>query len=370
MNFLLTKLPIQVTKNQALDLFQLLADVNRNMGRVSSELSHSILQNRILNLMLLKESVHSNRIEGIQITFMDMLEERVNQHLKLEKRHVQNYQATLQWGSSMIAAGYPVTTDLIKELHIALMGNARETIASSGEYRKIQNFIGSNKKLKDAVYTPVSADKINVYMENLDFFINGIPHSSFRTLNDKEGFILDETCDPIIKAAIVHAQFESIHPFFDGNGRVGRILIALGTIQEGIPIVLLSDELDKGRAHYFDLLNGIRRDNPDWYAWIKFFLTACGRVASSLLCKLKTAEELAFQGLDQCNLESERDIWLYTFSDPYTTEISIAKGLHISTETARKGLRSLADLGLLYADGNATQSKTYYNYDVTRIFND
>ena len=368
----IAKLPIVVSTEKALEIFQLLADVNRKIGRMKSEFSHSVVNDSVVNMFSLKESVQSTRIEGTQVTFTDMVEERGEKNPSWERIEVLNYQEALRQGASSIKTGYPISTRLIKELHRTLMENARGSNASGGEFRKIQNFIGPSNRIEDAVYIPIGANEIDEYMENLDFFMNGIPHSSFRKFNKTDGFVFDEECDPIIKAAVMHAQFESIHPFLDGNGRLGRILIALIAIKEDlvdVPVFFVSEELEKERARYYAMLNGVRGDNPDWYSWIKFFITACGRMADSLLSKLKAVEELASNGLKKCTLESEKNIWLYTFSDPYTTAARVAENLHLAPGTARKGLKALSDAGLLYTDETAIRNKKYRNYDLMRILN-
>ena len=368
----IAKLPITVPNDKALEIFQLLAEVNKKIGRMKSEFNHSVVNDSVVNMFSLKESVQSTRIEGTQVTFTDMVEERGNKNPSWENIEVLNYQEALQQGASSIKTGYPISTRLIKELHRTLMENARGSNASGGEFRKIQNFIGPSNRIEDAVYIPIGANEIDEYMENLDFFMNGIPHSSFRKFNKTDGFVFDEECDPIIKAAVMHAQFESIHPFLDGNGRLGRILIALIAIKEDlvdVPVFFVSEELEKERARYYAMLNGVRGDNPDWYSWIKFFITACGRMADSLLSKLKAVEELASNGLKKCSLESEKNIWLYTFSDPYTTAARVAENLHLAPGTARKGLKALSDAGLLYTDETAIRNRKYRNYDLMRILN-
>ena len=367
-----SKLPIMIPNEHALVIYKLLAEVNYKVGYASGQYNRSFMKKYIENLFYLKESIHSTRIEGTQVTFTDMVEERGEKNPSWERIEVLNYQEALRQGASSIKTGYPISTRLIKELHRTLMGNARGSNASGGEFRKIQNFIGPSNRIEDAVYIPIAANEIDEYMENLNFYMNGVPNSSFRKFNKTDGFVFDEECDPIIKAAVMHVQFESIHPFLDGNGRLGRILIALIAIKEDlvdVPVFFVSEELEKERARYYAMLNGVRGDNPDWYSWIKFFITACGRMADSLLSKLKAVEELASNGLKKCSLESEKNIWLYTFSDPYTTAARVAENLHLAPGTARKGLKALSDAGLLYTDETAIRNRKYRNYDLMRILN-
>ena len=366
------KLPIVLPVEKAMEIYQLLAKVNMVIGSMKSEFRHAIVNDSIVSMFSLNESVQSTRIEGTQVTFNDMIENTETKNPSWEQIEVMNYQEALHQGVDLIKNGYPISTRLIKELHKTLMKNARGTNSAGGEFRKIQNFIGPDNKIEHAVYIPVSAGDIDDYMENLEFFINGKAHSSFRRFNKTDGIVFDENSDPIIKSAILHAQFESIHPFLDGNGRLGRILIALFAVKENLveyPVFLVSEELEKERARYYDLLNGIRGNNPDWFAWIKFFILACERMANSLLKKLNESEDLARNGLDICNLESEKKIWLCTFSEPITTATRISKKLNISPSTARKGLNKLVELGLLYSSEEIKRNKKYHNYDLLRILN-
>ena len=119
-----------------------------------------------------------------------------------------------------------------------------------------------------------------------------IHHS--KKYNGSEGVVLDEKIELLIKMAIMHAQFESVPPFCDGNGRLGRILIVLMAMSYDLvdfPVFLVSEELAKERARYYALLNGIRGDNPDWYLWINFFLECCERMTSKQIEKMKNAEQ-------------------------------------------------------------------------------
>lgn len=142
--------------------------------------------------------------------------------------------------------------------------------------------------------------------------MNGEVHSSFKKFNGSEGVVLDEKIEQLIKMAIMHAQFESIHLFCDCNGRLGRILIALMAMSYDLVdfpvflVFLVSEELAKERARYYALLNGIRGDNPDWYLWIKFFLECCERMMSKLIEKMKNAEQLAKECLSKCRLDTEK----------------------------------------------------------------
>lgn len=371
----LKKLPISLTTDAALKIFTILPNISNKLGRLEEKFKYSIVSDGLIQILSLRESVESTRIEGTQVTFSDMIEEKNDKHPRWEIQEVSNYQKALILGYERIQNGYPISTRLFKELHQTLMENASGSTQAAGHFRKIQNFIGPTKRIEDASYIPVSADKINEYMENLEYFMNGHPYGEKLTvshLNDAE-YIFDENSDPLIKAAIIHAQFESIHPFLDGNGRLGRILIVLYLLQSKLirkPIFFVSEELEKERARYYKLLNGVRGNQPDWGKWILFFLNACDRMAERIHNKLDRAEQLARKGLSLCETESERKVWLYTFSNPFTTVAEVYNHLQISPNTARKALNSLDEKELLFADTDVKRNKKYRNYDLMRILTD
>lgn len=367
------KLPIAVSIKEALEIANISAEVNYKIGKINSEFKHSIVHYSLIQILSLNESVQSTRIEGTQVTFTDMVEEKNDKNPRWEVIEVNNYQQALSEGVARIHQGYPISTRLIKDLHLIMMQGARGSVQSSGDYRKIQNFIGPTNKLEDAVYIPIAANEINDYMENLEFFINGEKHSSFEQITDEEKYVYEEKEQSLIKTAILHAQFESIHPFLDGNGRLGRILIVLNLIKDNLiadPVFFVSEELEKEKARYYDLLNGVRGKNPDWASWIKFFLTACNRMADNLINKFNNADALAAKGTEKLTLDSEKKVWIYSFSDPFATTQSVSAGTGLSTATARNALNSLVEKGLLYTDKQSKRNKKYRNYDLMRILRD
>jgi len=369
------KLPISLSTDAALKVFTILPKISNKLGRLEEKFKYSIVSEGLIQILSLSESVESTRIEGTQVTFLDMVEEKNEKHPRWEIQEVSNYQKALILGYERIQNGYPISTRLFKELHQTLMENARDSTQAAGQFRKIQNFIGPTNRMEDASYIPISADKINEYMENLEYFMNGHPYGNklpVSHLNHAE-YIFDEYSDPLIKTAIIHAQFESIHPFLDGNGRLGRILIVLYLLQSKLitkPIFFVSEELEKERARYYKLLNGVRGNQPDWGKWILFFLNACDRMAERIHNKLNRAEKLARRGLSLCETESEKKVWLYTFSNPFTTVAEVYHHIGISPNTARKALNSLDGKELLFADPDVKRNKKYRNYDLMRILTD
>ena len=363
-------LPPSMSIKEAVILLQKLAKVNMIIGSMKSEFGHSLVGDSLVSLFSLSESVQSTRIEGTQVTFYDMFEKTSNRQKEWEKQEVLNYQEALKHGLLLIENGMPFSTRLIKELHRILMTNARGTNSAGGEYRRIQNFIGPDSKIEHAVYIPVEAQTISEYMENLEFFVNGVHHSSFTQIDDNDLFTIDENADPLLKIAIMHAQFESIHPFLDGNGRLGRILIALMAVKYGlvnVPVFLVSEELEKERSRYYDLLNGIRGEEPDWFAWLSFFIDFCGRMSEQLVKKMQTSSQLAEHGLKKIKLDSERKTWLLSFKCPRLTVKDVVQACKMNISTARKALNALVEYDLLFTSKNIKRNKAYINYNLIRL---
>ncbi|MDK3972328.1 Fic family protein [Staphylococcus pseudintermedius] len=367
-------LPPQVTLENALDLYKSVAEINSLIGALNTQINHSLVSTQMIQLLTLSESVQSTRIEGTQVTFLDIIEETPNEQKSTEVTEVLNYKDALDYGVMQIKNGNPITTRLIHELHKILMGrNTRGTTVSSGEFRKIQNFIGPSSNIKDAVYIPVPAHEIDDYMTNWEHYINRVKHPSFNQVL-KEGYtLLDEQSDPLIKTAIMHAQFESIHPYLDGNGRLGRILIVLNMMAESAvnaPIFFVSEELERERLRYYNLLNNVRGSHADWYKWIHFYLRACQRMILNLQTKLENIETLAKEGLKKINQAAGSkimDVWFYTFTTPNVTVKYAAKSLNMSENTARMHLNTLVELGMIDVDHARKRNKVYVNYDLLQI---
>ncbi|ADH03107.1 gp26 [Brochothrix phage BL3] len=367
-------LPPKVSMGNALKLYQKVASIKSKVGRLNSELSHSIINSQLIQIFTLQESVQSTRIEGTQVTFADMVDSVTKKNKPSKVKEVDNYMLALEEGVERIQLGAPITTSMIRDLHDILMDGGRGTTSAKGEFRKIQNFIGPSKKIEEAVYIPIGAHEIGNYMTNLEYYINNTDHNSFEgVLLDDNEIVLDYNADTLIKTAIMHAQFESIHPFLDGNGRMGRILIVLNTMQDKLidkPVFFVSEELEKERLRYYNLLNGTRGESPEWFAWIDFFLDACERMTDVMLQKLDSITDLTEKGLRLINSRNKiNHVWLSTFSAPYITVSDVAEKLNIAQGTARKCLNELVDLGLLDVDNSKRKNKVYVNYDLMRILN-
>lgn len=363
-------LPPVVTQEQAVALFRKLADVNMLLGNMKGEFRHSVVGGSVINLFALYESVESTRIEGTQVTFSDMIDPPPGRRESWERREVVNYQKALRDGLNQIAEGVPFSTRMLLRLHKILMTDARGTRSAGGEFRKIQNFIGPDNKIEHASYIPVGANEIPAYMENLEYYMNGVHHDSFAR-HDGDLYVLDESVSPLLKLAIMHAQFESIHPFLDGNGRLGRILIALMAVKEGIvdkPVFLVSEELERERSRYYDMLNGVRGEDPDWYPWLDFFIGCCGEMARRLLKQMQASIALFESGFRKLERETDKRAWGLSFACPRLAASDVSSALKVSQGTARRSLKSLAEKGLLFTPKDKQRKRAYFNYDLMSLF--
>jgi len=206
-----------------------------------------------------KEAVLSSQIEGTQSSLSDLLlfESEEAPGVPLEDvQEVSNYVSALEHGMKRLREGFPLSLRLICELHEILLSKGRGSRKNPGEFRSSQSWIGGTRP-GNARFVPPPPQEVTPCLDRLEKFLNDEP----------------EKTDPLLKAALAHVQFETIHPFLDGNGRVGRLLITLLLCAEGTlrqPLLYLSLFFKTHRNLYYDLLNQIREDG-DWEAWLLFF---------------------------------------------------------------------------------------------------
>lgn len=363
------KLPITLNESQALLLYKKLASVNKVLGRLETALKSSLINKSILSLLSYNESVQSTRIEGTQVTFHEIMETAKTGAKNWQQNEVFNYKKAIDFGFEQLKERKMViSTRLMKDLHKILMSDeARGTISNGGEFRKVQNFIGPDNNMENASYIPIGANEIGEYMTNLEYFINGTSHPSLELENDEE--VITYNSDTLLRIAVAHAQFESIHPFLDGNGRLGRILIALMAVQEKLldyPVFFVSEELEKERIRYYNALNATRGENADWMPWLNLFLSASEQMANNLLKKIHNADEHAKKGLEICQTEIQKKIWLSTFQLPVATSAQLSEITKHHSSTVKKSLDFLVSKSLLDRDNSAKRNIKYYNYDLLR----
>ena len=238
-----------------------------------------------------KEAVLSSQIEGTQSSLNDLLEHEVEGSIGVpldDVTEVSQYVAALEHGIKRLNDGFPLSNRLIREMHATLLAYGRGSSKQPGEFRRSQNWIGGTR--------PGNA-----------FFVPPPPHLISECMSDLEKFLHDELqpYPTLIKAAFAHVQFETIHPFLDGNGRLGRLLISFILYHDGLisqPLLYLSLYFKEHRSYYYDLLNRVRAEG-DWERWIDFFLEG---VEQTALDAVSRARQLVAQiQQDQARISKE-----------------------------------------------------------------
>ncbi len=216
----------------------------------------------VLYSFVRKEAVLSSMIEGTQSSLADLMLLEVDEEPGTpieDAREVSRYVAALEHGLKRLRGGFPLTLRLLREVHRVLLGTSRGGTATPGEFRRSQAWIGGTRP-GNAVFVPPPPNEIADCLTPLERFLHDEPHVT----------------PPLVKAALAHVQFETIHPFLDGNGRVGRLLIALQFAHDGLlrqPLLYISLHFKEHRKTYYDLLNRVR-EVGDWEAWLEFFAEA------------------------------------------------------------------------------------------------
>lgn len=278
-------IPSKINYNWGWDdtkLDKLLAEANRQIGELNA---YSLLIPNVdlyIKMHVKIEANKSSRIEGTRTTVEEDLLDitDINPEKRDDWEEVQNYVKATNYGVERIKNGFPVCTRLIRELHKILMQGVRGEHKTPGKFRTSQNWIGGSMP-SNAVYVPP-------------------PHTEIvECLTDFEKFINNEEIDTpdLIKIAILHYQFESIHPFLDGNGRIGRLLIPLYIQSKGMldkSCLYISDYIERNKDTYYDMLTRVRTHN-DMIAWIKFFLEAVIETSKTAKEKFRNAVELTME---------------------------------------------------------------------------
>jgi len=248
-------------------MWDLLSRADRALGRLEGSTSTLPNPDLFVSMYVRKEAVLSSQIEGTQASLMDVLEFEVQAMERggsNDAEEVVNYVAAMNHGLDRVKQ-LPLSLRLIREIHKKLMSGARGGNRNPGEFRNQQNWVGPpGSTLRDATFVPPP------------------PQEMMAALGQLESFLHDEVPLPILlKVGLAHAQFETIHPFFDGNGRIGRLLITFLLCQKGVisrPLLYLSWYFKKKRTEYYERLQSIR-DRGDWEGWLKFFLSGVEEVS-------------------------------------------------------------------------------------------
>jgi cell filamentation protein, protein adenylyltransferase len=294
----------------------------------------------LLYLYVRKEALVSSQIEGTQSSFVDVLlfENKVATEIpKEDVEEVSNYVAAMQHGLRRLQGGFPLSLRLIREIHAILLKGGRGANKNRGEFRRSQNWIGGSRPGNASFVPPPPAEM----MEALDRFERFLH-------DDKHGLPL------LVEAGLVHVQFESIHPFLDGNGRLGRLLITLllcakGALKE--PLLYLSLYFKKHRNQYYELLQRIRTEGA-WEEWLEFFLEGTATTAqeaaqtATRILDLFSKDREKIQKLGRPSASALR-VHEYMQRKPIANIAATAKALKLSIPTVTVALNHLVRIGIV-----------------------
>jgi len=320
------------------ELYNLLSNADRAIGRLDGITFHhpscfSISMFILSEMYARKEAVMSSQIEGTQASLIDIFDPELTGERSKDVEEVINYIKATEQGINLLNK-LPVSIRLIKEIHNTLLRGVRGGTKSPGEFRKSQNWIGvPGSTLSTASYVPPP------------------PHEMMQALDKLEKFIHTEDELPVlIKTALIHAQFEMIHPFLDGNGRIGRLLIVLFLLERGVlkhPMLYLSYFFKKNRQEYYDRLTNIHK-NGDWEGWIKFFLKGVSEVSTQAVETAGKIMDLQDRDKEQLINDSKAIMLLnFLFQKPLITVQDVKEKMSVSDSSARRLISKLVDKAIL-----------------------
>ncbi len=321
------------------DLISIIGKANAVLARYDGLLQGIINPEILLAPLTLQEAVLSSRIEGTQASLSEVLKheagERFEERKEQDIQEIVNYRKALVFAENRLKKR-PLSLNLIKEIHTILLDSVRGQNRGRGEFRRIQNWIGpKGYPIEKATYVPPNPSQLMTYLDAWEKYI----HS--------------EEKDPLVQLAVIHAQFESIHPFLDGNGRIGRILIPLFLAEKGMlsrPMFYLSAYLEAHRDQYYAGLLGITSRN-DWQTWVKFFLQAIIEQAGECVDKATKIRKL-YDSMKQKIVEATRSQFALATIDalfyrPIFKPRDFLEQSKIPKRTATTILSQLEDKGII-----------------------
>lgn len=340
------------------ELVSKLVDANKKLAALD------VLSARIPNMDLFvsmyvrKEALLSSQIEGTQCTLDDILNPLMEENTNRNVSDVVNYIKATEFALNRLHS-LPLCNRLIKETHAVLMEGVRGQEKSPGEFRYSQNWIGGQgSTIRNARYIPPNPEDMQTAMSDLEKYMNG-----------------DDSLDPLIQAALIHYQFETTHPFLDGNGRVGRLLITLFLMEKGIlsrPALYISYFLKMNRIEYYDRMTQVRKTG-DYEQWVMFFLQALSDSAGDAIQTIDALTALHNQSVAKLGAFSKRQqtnllkLFAYIETNPIIDIQKTAAALGLSYNTVSKMVTILVDEGILRQTDKAGKAKIYSYADYLDI---
>ena len=331
------------------EIVKLLVDANKQLVKLDTASQLISNADLFISMYVRKEALISSQIEGTQCTLDDVLDPEVEANANLDVSDVINYVKATQYALKRLER-LPLCCRLIREIHEVLMENVRGQDKTPGEFRHSQNWIGpANCSLKDARYIPPNVEDMQTAMSDLEKYINE-----------------NVDYDPLIRAALIHYQFETIHPFLDGNGRIGRLLILLYLMEQRLiekPVIYISYFLKKNQIEYYDRISEVRR-TVNFEQWIRFFLEAVSKAASDSLEAIRQLSVLHDTNVEKLpkttrSKDNLRAVFDYIEQYPIIDMKRTAKELEVSYNTVAAAVRKLVELGILQETTNAARNRVF-----------
>lgn len=332
--------PLPPKINWTLPLVSALSEAERELSRLATLADAFPFPRLLMQAFIRREAVLSSRIEGTRATLAELYTYESAQLSFLEShddvREVHNYVAALDYGLERLKR-FPMSLRFIREIHEKLMQDVRGGNLTPGEFRRTQNWIGAaGSTLATATYVPPPVDEMNLALSELEKFI----HTS-------------TDIPTLARAAMIHYQFEAIHPFLDGNGRVGRLLMALLFAEWQIlpqPLLNLSVYFERYRQEYYDHLLAVSQ-RGDWEAWLRFFLrgvNAQSQDSAARMERLKTIRA-RYQPIVDADKNSNRmgAVMDFLFGRPIFNAKQLAEGVEMPFKTARQYIEKLVQAGIV-----------------------
>lgn len=342
-----------------MEVLQLLSQADRELGRLDMFSKYIPNIELFISMHVLKEATQSSKIEGSQTNMDEALLEK--EDLPLDKRddwdEVQNYIKAMEWAIKHLDK-LPFSSRLIRETHRVLLQGVRGEKKQPGKFRISQNWIGG-ATISDAVFIPPVHSFVPELMSDIEKYIHN------------EEIHIPE----LLKIGLVHYQFETIHPFLDGNGRVGRLIIPLYLVSKGIlqePVLYLSDFFEKNRKLYYDNLT-IVRENNNLEQWVKFFLVGVietaknGIITFDNILQLQKQIDIDIQSLGSRALKA-RKVIDYLYKRPIITADKVSEVASISMPSSYKLISDLEKLNVLKEKTGGQRSRVYVFDNYLNLF--
>ena len=339
------------------EMVEYLVKANKRISEIESAAKRIPSVKLFISMYVRKEALLSSQIEGTQCTLDDVLNPIMTENANRDVSDVINYVKASEFAVERLKT-LPLCVRFIKETHAVLLSDSRGSEKNPGELRSSQNWIGAGgSTLQNARYIPPNTEDMKTAMQDLENFIHA-----------------DSDLDVLICAALIHYQFETIHPFLDGNGRVGRLLITLYLMEKNVlstPILYPSYFLKKNRIEYYDRMTEVRRKG-NYEQWIKFFLTALYDAATDALNTIdklielhdRTAEKIEAFGKTR---NSAQKLMAYLEKNPIMEIGKTARELGMAYNTVSRIVNLLTDRHILVCSGKTGKTKIYSYEEYLKI---